>query len=386
MENIVISKLGRAKIGQFNIGSKVDIGFLTNFFYNNIKEIKSILASKPDIFGQEIYDNLLKKKELPYTLNKQEELFILKNKNNFQITFDYLTFRYKFLRCGRDKVNIGYPPYLLIEPVSTCNLRCPFCFQTDKSFTKKPYMGIIDYALFTKIVDEASDLGVGAVTLASRGEPTLHKQLTEMMKYLGSKKNIYEKKLNTNATFLSDKIAHSIFTNEFTQIIISADHYEKGEYERLRKNSNFEKILKNVDNLYNVREKYYPKSITEIRISGVDHDKNLDRIKFRDFWMKRADQVTAGYPLERWDTYFNIPHEEINDPCEYLWDRMYVWWDGKVNPCDADYKSYLSYGNFNDNSIKEIWNGKKINEHRNHHINNLRNKVNPCDRCGVCFK
>ena len=28
--------------------------------------------------------------------------------------------------------------YLLIEPVSTCNLRCPFCFQTDKTFTKKP--------------------------------------------------------------------------------------------------------------------------------------------------------------------------------------------------------------------------------------------------------
>ena len=247
-------------------------------------------------------------------------------------------------------------------------------------------MGVIDYNLFTKVVDEASDLGVGAVTLASRGEPTLHKNLTEMMTYLGSKKNIYEKKLNTNATFLSDKIAHSVFTNEFTQIIISADHYEKEEYERLRKNSNFEKILKNVDNLYNIREKHYPNSITEIRVSGVDHDKNLDRIKFREFWMKRADQVTAGYPLERWDTYFNIPHEEINDACEYLWDRMYVWFDGKVNPCDADYKSYLSYGNFNESSIKELWNGEKINEHRNFHLGNSRNKVNPCDRCGVCFK
>ena len=26
----------------------------------------------------------------------------------------------------------------------------------------------------------------------------------------------------------------------------------------------------------------------------------------------------------------------------YLWDRMYVWFDGKVNPCDADY-ALLSY-------------------------------------------
>ena len=119
MENIVISKLGRAKIGQFNISSKVDIGFLTKFFTDNLKEIKSILDTKPDIFGQEIYETLLEKNELPFILNKQEELFILKNKHNFLISFDYLTFRYKFLKCGRDKVNIGYPPYLLIEPVST---------------------------------------------------------------------------------------------------------------------------------------------------------------------------------------------------------------------------------------------------------------------------
>ncbi len=67
------------------------------------------------------------------------------------------------------------PPYILIEPISTCNLRCPFCFQTDPTFTKKPYMGIMDFVLFKKIIDECDQIGVGAITLASRGEPTLHK-------------------------------------------------------------------------------------------------------------------------------------------------------------------------------------------------------------------
>ena len=38
-----------------------------------------------------------------------------------------------------------FTSYLLVEPVSTCNLRCPFCFQSDKSFTKKPYMGVMDF-------------------------------------------------------------------------------------------------------------------------------------------------------------------------------------------------------------------------------------------------
>ena len=73
------------------------------------------------------------------------------------------------------------------------------------------------------------------------------------------------------------------------------------------------------------------------------------------------------------------------DPCENLWDRMYVWFDGKVNPCDADYKSYLSYGNAKDFDIKELWSNKIISKTREEHENKKRNKINPCDRCGVTF-
>ena len=54
-------------------------------------------------------------------------------------------------------------------------------------------------------------------------------------------------------------------------------------------------------------------------------------------------------------------------------------------PCDADYKSYLSYGDVSKNSIKEVWNGDKINNLRKLHLENKRNQVNPCDRCGMMF-
>lgn len=64
---------------------------------------------------------------------------------------------------------------------------------------------------------------------------------------------------------------------------------------------------------------------------------------------------------------------------------MYVWFDGKVNPCDADYKSYLSYGNLKENSIKEIWNSEIIEKTRVSHLNNERNKIDPCNKCGVTF-
>ena len=64
---------------------------------------------------------------------------------------------------------------------------------------------------------------------------------------------------------------------------------------------------------------------------------------------------------------------------------MYIWFDGKVNPCDADYKSLLSYGNAKDYSIEELWNNKMIENNRKTHTDNERCKLNPCDRCGATF-
>ncbi len=377
--------LGAGKISQFSISEIVNQKAIEELLLKNIHFIESYLKDKNDKYGDEIFFSLLNNKKLNFIVNKHLELYINNNKNDFLKVFKYIVFRYKFLVAGKKKINLGYPPYLLIEPVSTCNLRCPFCFQTDTTFTKKPFMGVIDFDLFKKVVDEADEIGVGAITLASRGEPTLHKQFNEMLDYLETKKNIFEIKINTNATFLDDKVCHSILRNKITQVVISADHYQKEEYERLRKNSNFEKILKNVDRLFTIRKLQYPNSITEIRVSGIDNDKNLNREKFKNFWIKRSDHVTASFPLERWNTYENEIHDDITDPCENLWDRMYVWFDGKVNPCDADYKSLLSFGNLNQDSIKDIWNNKKIKDLREEHLNNERLKTSPCDRCGSTF-
>ena len=238
--------------------------------------------------------------------------------------------------------------------------------------------------LFKNIIDQANEIGVGAITIASRGEPTLHKNLGEMLRYTRDKENIFEIKLNTNGTKLTEDLCYQIFESEVNQLVISADHYEKKTFEELRKNSNFDNIVKNVSMLFEIRKKL-KNTITEIRVSGIDFYKSTDKNMFYDFWIKISDEVTIGNALERWDTYNNKIHPDINDPCENLWDRMYIWFDGKVNPCDADYKSYLSYGNVNEYSIKQLWNNNKIKNIRDKHLINQRSEIDPCNKCGVTF-
>ena len=370
-------------VSQKTINDNVDYSKIIKILLDNLEAIKTVY-DKEDKFETKVFEGL-KNSEIIFPINKHIEIYILKYISNIKKIFKYLVFRYKFFICGQEKLNLGYPPYLLIEPVSACNLRCPFCFQIDTTFTRKPFMGVIDFEFYKKLIDEADEIGVGAITLASRGEPTMHKKFIEMIEYVSQKENIFEVKLNTNGTFLTDDICHAIFKNNITQMVISSDHYIKEDYERLRVGSNFEKVVSNVDNLFNIRKKLYPNSITEIRISGVDNEKNLDREKFYNFWIQRSDHVSASFPLERWDTYNNPVHPDINDPCNLIWDRMYVWWDGKVNPCDADYKSYLSYGNAKENSIKDLWNNQKNLELRKKHLNGDRKKVNPCNKCGETF-
>ena len=52
-------------------------------------------------------------------------------------------------------------------------------------------MGVIDFSFFKNIIDQADKIGVGAITIASRGEPTMHKKFINMLEYMNSKKNIF---------------------------------------------------------------------------------------------------------------------------------------------------------------------------------------------------
>ena len=178
MESNLTKSLGNSKIDQISIDSKINLDEITKILEENLVFFENQI-SKDDEHALELYNFFKKNKKFNFPINKPIELYLKKNKTNLKKIVGYLIFRYKFYIIGKKKINLGFPPYLLIEPVSACNLRCPFCFQVDKSFTRKPYMGVIDFEFFKKIVDEANDIGVGAVTLASRGEPTMHKKYAE---------------------------------------------------------------------------------------------------------------------------------------------------------------------------------------------------------------
>ena len=105
--------------------------------------------------------------------------------------------------------------------------------------------------------------------------------------------------------------------------------------------------------------------------------------EFKEFWEKYVDHVVVVEMENRWDTYHNPLEVGAENPCQYLWERMYVWFDGKCNPCDADYKSELELGTIQKNSLKEIWHGQRFSDIREKHLKHQRHDCYPCDRCPI---
>ncbi len=336
---------------------------------------KELILKVIESYKKRINNQSLNEDEFVLTKHEINEFFSLENKNILK----YIVYRYKYNIYPRLKILEEYPPNIQIEPTSMCNLRCIMCYQSDKSFSSKSagFMGHMKLDLFKKVVDEIEGK-IEGVTFASRGAPTLHTQFDEFLKYCEGK--FLGLKLNTNATLLDEKKINLLLSSDLQTLVLSIDEKNKENYEKIRVNAKFEKIMQNLELLKNIREKKYKNSKIKIRISGVKINTDQSVDEMNQFYKEFADEI-ALVDYSPWESAYDNEVNNIQAECSELYRRIFVWQDGKVNPCDYDYKSTLSKWNANEHSIKMIWNSDYYNEIRRLHKLKERKKIEPCNRC-----
>ena len=293
----------------------------------------------------------------------------------------YLVHRYRYELYPQRKKFDDYPPYLQIEPTSICNYRCVFCYQTDNKFNKKSngYMGHMNYKTFKLLIDQAEG-NIEFISLASRGEPLLCPDIKKMLKYTRNK--FLNLKINTNASLLNEEMAHSILNSGVKTLVFSADAADSKLYSKLRVNGKFEKIIKNIKQFNKIKNQHYSNSKIITRVSGVKVNSEQKLDEMENYWGDLVDQV-AFVNYVPWENVYLQSNTNIDKPCSDLWRRMFVWWDGKINPCDVDYKSELALGKIKNKNISELWKSTKYNFIRHRHEEKLRSKVSPCNKCNV---
>ena len=294
----------------------------------------------------------------------------------------YLFHRYRYEVFPQLRILDSFPPYVQIEPSSICNYRCKFCYQTDETFSnlKSSHMGIMNFDTYKEIVDLLNGK-VEFLSLASRGEPFICKDLPKMLDYSSDK--FLNLKINTNASLLNEKRIHSLLSGGARTIVFSIDTPTKELYENLRINGKIENILKKLNLFKKIREKYYSDKKTIVRVSGVYLDERQNMNEMEKVWGDFIDQITF-VKYNPWENVYSSPKNNIDSHCSDLWRRLFIWFDGRLNPCDTDYKSSLSFGNLDDfTNLNNIWRSERYEKYRVLHSNKLRGELSPCNKCVV---
>lgn len=281
--------------------------------------------------------------------------------------------------------NCRIPSIYQIESFSRCNLQCPFCLT---GIHKAPfdYAGSsMDMALFEKIVER--DLGgSNYIELQMRGEPTLNKNLNDMVLRLRDK--VFVGFSTHGGTLHVNRSMEAALNCHF--ITISIDAGSEEEYNKKRVGGNWTKLLTNLDELFFQRGmSMYPVIDLQLIETGENWKQELTKLnELADAhgWLGQIRSIHNT--CKQWEdpTVLVINNELCLNP----WLSVSIKANGDVVACCMAFEDdpSISYGNLNEASLEEIWNSERVRDFRFKHLTNAaglnglsKPLPNTCQQC-----
>jgi len=301
-------------------------------------------------------------------LLKHINIFDKRNRNHLLYYISY------YLRLENP---INKPFVIDIETTNMCNARCIMC---PRSNMKRP-IKFLEWRTFKKIIDEAYPY-TEKVLLHMFGEPLLHKDLIKMIKYCKTK-GIPEVLISTNGMFLTEKISRKIINSGLDTLIICLDGNTKETHEKIRPNTNYDVIVKNIEKYVKILgQKKKPKTILQF-IEMKENKHEVDDFIYR--WSKFDNLIINIKICETWagtvkgHELVKIENEKF--PCPKLWYSISIFSDGSIGICCRDYDKFVVVGDAKKERIYDVWHSKKMKTLRKFHIEKQFEKISLCKDC-----
>jgi radical SAM protein with 4Fe4S-binding SPASM domain len=273
-----------------------------------------------------------------------------------------------------------FPSHVDIELSSLCDLNCPMCYTTTDEFKSDVNRGSMNFDLFKKLIDESVKYNLYSIRLSLRGEAFLNPHIYDMIKY-AKEKGIKEVSTLTHGGHVDEDKFKKLIKLGLDWLTISFDGI--GEmYEKIRTPLKFNDQVNKIKKFQEIKKQEgVKKPVIKVQTIWPAISKNPK--EFYDIFNPITDQI-ASNPLIDWlfnDT--DIEYEE-NFTCPQLWERMVIGSDGRVMLCANDEIGAHIVGDVNNESIYDIWHGKKMKNAREIHIKHLGVKeINICKNCSL---
>jgi MoaA/NifB/PqqE/SkfB family radical SAM enzyme len=270
-----------------------------------------------------------------------------------------------------------YPLLVDLELASLCNLRCPMCYTITAQFKEKVNAGLMDFGLFTRVVDEIAGK-VPAIRLSLRGEPMIHPRFRDCVAY-AKQKGIGEVSTLTNGSKLTPEFFTKILEAGIDWITVSVDGLDE-MYERIRKPIKFHQILESVKAMKRIKaEKGVHRPVVKIQAIWPAIREYPE--KFYNTFAPYADLIAFNPLIDYLGKDAAIAYEDDFSCCQ-LYQRLVVGADGRVMMCSNDEEGTAIIGDANKQSIHDIWHGAALNRMRGIHLEpNGYRQIPVCSRC-----
>lgn len=307
------------------------------------------------------------------------------------------------------------PSYVQIEPVGQCNLRCQMCsiqFRQDGPPYGPP--AFMQFETFTRLIDEFE--GVKELHLQGLGEPMMHPRFFDMVTY--AKDKGLRVTTNSNLTLLNRERAAHCVSSGLDCLHFSLDGATAQTYERIRKRSHFDRVVRNLEGLLEARERIgskYPNihlivvimrqnlhelpdlvrlgynwSVEQIFVQHLCHDfgesslperyrpmrefvqgetlleEETQRVE-RYFGEARhlADQLGVDLRLPRTRPRIHPPGTPGPQRCDWPWKGAYISYQGYAMPCCmVSTPDRINFGNMAEKGVKKVWNSVEFDVFR----------------------
>lgn len=287
------------------------------------------------------------------------------------------------------------PFSLHVFPSYYCNFHCSYCLHSlppEKLKKRNFKRQLISFDNFKKAIDGLKEFPdkLKTIIFAGHGEPLIHKDIAEMVKY-ANKANVSNRtEIVTNASLLNKEMADNLIAAELSLLRVSLQGVTNEMYKKV---GGTDYLISDLVN--NIKYFYKNRKNAKIHIKIINIGLNDDKEEelFYDLFSPISDEAT----IEHLIPFINeIDHTSITNDlgkcklghkksmskiCSMPFYMLVLEPNGNLVPCCSSIVPYV-YGNIQKNNLKDIWDSKKLNDFLCMQLTDLtQNKV--CKECSV---
>jgi MoaA/NifB/PqqE/SkfB family radical SAM enzyme len=226
----------------------------------------------------------------------------------------------------RDPNAGALPNRLYIECTAACNISCfQACCAPETGITRTRQAGMLDWNLFTRVVDEAGGSLV-RIDFFNYGEAFLHKRAVEMCEYIKTKFPHIYLYTSTNGLAFDENKARRLVHSGIDEVTFSIDGASQETYARYRQRGKFDVAIANLRAMVDEKARS-ARDVPQLNWRYIlfnwnDSDEEMDRARrlARDIGVDRLCWEITDHPEDSFSRRFAPGSADLTRIKHEVWD------------------------------------------------------------------